>query len=118
MRRRTSAERTASEAKWAERLRRLETSGLTRREFAAREGVSPNAISWWRWTLRRRQEEAQAAAQRMQFVELKVPVATGDQTAASSFEVVLSGKRVVRVPGGFNAGELLRLVTALEGTQP
>jgi hypothetical protein len=115
MRERMQGKLTANEAKWAERLRRLEKSGLTRQEFAAREGVSPNAISWWRWTLRRQQEQAQ----RLQFVELKAPAAGEDEKAAAGgFEVVLVRGRVVRVRPGFDARELLRLVTALEEVQP
>ena len=51
----------------------------------------------------------------MKFVELttELPV----PTASATFEVLLLSGVTVRVPGGFDAGELARLVGALEGVR-
>ena len=37
-----------SRAVWERRLVRWEKSGLTRVEFARREGVNPSTLGWWR----------------------------------------------------------------------
>ena len=104
-------------AKWARHLKELEQSGLSVRKFAAREGLKAGSLSFWRWKLGGggRATETQRIAP-LKFVEL-----TGEfpatAPAAKEFEVVLGSGRVVRVPGGFDAGELARLVMALEGVR-
>jgi hypothetical protein len=104
-------------AKWARHLKELEKSGLSVRKFAAREGLKAGSLSFWRWKLDRagRSTETQRIAP-LKFVEL-----TGEfpatAPAAMEFEVVLGSGRIVRVPGGFDACELARLVMALEGVR-
>ena len=49
----------------------------------------------------------------LRFVELKMAVAP-QTPAAPGFEVVLGSGRRVRIPGGFDAAELTRLVGVLE----
>ena len=39
--------------RWAALIDQADRSGLTRREFAAKAGVNPNTLSWWRWKLKR-----------------------------------------------------------------
>ena len=104
-------------ARWARHLKELEQSGLSVREFAAREGLKAGSLSFWKWKLSRagRVTETRRIAP-LKFVEL-----TGEFSArapaAMDFEVVLGSGRVVRVAGGFDAGELARLVMALEGVR-
>lgn len=49
----------------------------------------------------------------MKFVELTTR-ASATATQAAYFEIVLRSGQVVRVPGGFDAAELARLVSVLE----
>jgi transposase len=105
----------ASKHEWARRIARWEKSGLSRAEFAARAGVRPEALSWWRWALRRRPHEASKTAlvPRVSFVEvqaLEVPPGSGDR-----IEVALLNGRVVRVPGAFDEEALRRVLLAAEG---
>lgn len=57
--------------------------------------------------------EAAEAVAPMQFVELTTKT-SATSTRPASFEIVLRSGQVVRVPGGFDAAELVRLVGLLE----
>jgi len=88
------------------------SSGLPLTAFARDRGVAPATLSWWRWELRRR-----ARARRSPAPTAFVGVEVVDAPVAARplpFEVVLRGRRVVRVPAGFDAAELSRLLDALE----
>jgi transposase len=50
----------ASPAVWRERVERWKSSGLTAKEFAATENLSPRSLSWWLWRLQRRGETAKS----------------------------------------------------------
>lgn len=90
---------------WSERVARWERSGQTAKTFASREGVSAQSLAWWKWKLGR-----DAKARKLGFVKLEaVP-----SVEPSPFELVLANDRVLRVHAGFDARELVRLVTALE----
>lgn len=39
--------------RWSAIIARGERSSLSLRQFAAREGVNPSTLAWWRWNLRR-----------------------------------------------------------------
>lgn len=108
-----SAAASAAEAKWAKRVARYERSGVSIRTFAAREGLKAGSLSYWKWRLAHG-KRTRAAVAPLRFVEL--PVLTAP--AASRFEVVLATGRTVRVPSGFEAGELARLVGVLEEARP
>lgn len=93
-------------------------SGLTAREFAAEVGVNANTLAGWKWRLsrggERRRDSSTAPAVKipaMKFVEVTTAAVP---TAPSMFEVVLRSGLMVRVPARFDAGELARLVVALE----
>ena len=108
-----------AEAKWARRVERLERSGLSIRTFAAREGLPAGSLSSWKWKLAQRRRPTSGAGARdgapLRFVELKTPAAApAKPTTAPAFEVVLGMGRMVRVPGGFDAADLVRLVGVLE----
>ena len=94
---------------WSDRVARWERSGQTAKTFATREGVSAQSLAWWKWKLGR-----DAKSRKLGFVQLEaVPAAAND---TSPFEVVLANGRVLRVEAGFDARELVRIVTTLEGT--
>jgi len=94
---------------WAKRVERWKRSGLTAKKFAAREGVRPGALSWWKWHLRKRPSVSAPPV-----VEV-VGLALAPMSESSAIEVVLhSGVRLV-VPASFDAESLARLLTVLEG---
>ncbi len=113
---RSRAVSSGAEAKWARRVERLERSGLSIRMFAAREGLPAGSLSSWKWKLAQRRGRAPGAEAPLRFVELKAATGplTTKPTTTTTFEVVLEAGRVVRVPGGFDAAELVRLVGVLE----
>ena len=103
---------------WRDRLTRLARTNLSIEEFAAREGVRPASLRWWRWRLgsdakkvRALTPLARAAGAVPSFVE----VAPASETPSSRYEVVLTNGRVVRVPAEFNNSELARVLAVAEG---
>ena len=98
------------EGTWRDRVRRWEQSGLGRAEFAAREGVHPSTLGWWRCELVKRDGE-----QRRGVVALARVTVTPDvhSAVASPLELV-TARGAVRVPVGFDAPTLARLLAVLE----
>jgi hypothetical protein len=105
----------AAAARWGKRVERLERSGLSIRTFAAREGLKAGSLSRWKSKIRRERQVGAAAVTPLRFVEL---TAARPATPAPVFEVLLRSGRTVRVPDGFEAGELARLVSVLEEARP
>ena len=94
----------ATREQWAKRVEQWKRSGLTAARFASRHGLSPRSLTWWKWRLGRVAEKTPPV------VEV-VALARGGE---APFEVVVDERLHVRVPAGFDAGELRRLVAALE----
>jgi len=84
-------------------------SGLSLARFAAREGLEVHRL--YRWS--RRLEDTRDRP--TEFVEVTAAMAARREVR---FEVVLSSGQVVRVPEGFDARELRRLLAALEEVSP
>jgi transposase-like protein len=80
-------------------LARLDASGLALGEFAARYGLSTQRLYRWRVQLR---------AEKPAFVEISAP------RPSAPIEVVLRSGHVLRVPDGFGAAMLRRLVETLD----
>lgn len=105
---------------WAKRVERLRDSGLSVKQFASETGVNAHTLSWWRYQLgaqakkqearpsspKRRQARSPKASS-MTFVELAT-------TTSTPLAVVLAGGREIRVPVGFDAATLERLLAVLE----
>src|SRR6266849_1539416 len=87
-------------------LARLESSGLSVPEFAARERLEPQRLYRWRGQLER--TPASPRSMVAPFVEIKTK-------ATACLEVVLQSGHTLRVPAGFDGDTLLRLVAVLEG---
>jgi transposase len=87
---------------WAERVRRWRRSGLTAGEFAASIGVKSDTLTHWVWQLGRSKQERRSG----------VPVRGGGKHRAQPrfIELELGNGRRVRIPAGFEAGALARLL--------
>lgn len=109
---------------WAKRVERWQDSGLTAKEFAAELGVNAHSLTWWKWRLsakpkapgehrprRRAARRAPSATTALTFVEMPATVAT------EPFEVVLPTSLRIRVPAGFDAASLRRLLEVLGAGQ-
>jgi len=114
----------ADEAVWRDRVERWAGSGLTGKEFAAKEDLSPRSLSWWRWRLQRsaaapaerpkqrRRTRRKRPANGLSFV----PVVVGSARSAdapSIIEVVLPSNLRLRVPASIDETSLVRIVRAL-----
>jgi hypothetical protein len=93
-----SERRTAAE--WHELVVEWKSSRLTAREYAAWRCVNPRTLTWWKWKLGAELEPA--------FLEVVVT----EETRLPDLIVEVGDLRV-RVPTGFDSGELRRLVDAL-----
>ena len=89
---------------WARRVRRLQKSGLTASEFAAREGVNAKTLSYWKWKLGT-ERAAEPGTKRASFVEV-VPE-DGGAVASSAREVVVERERIRVVCDSATARDLL-----------
>jgi transposase len=105
---------------WTKRVERWRESGLRAGEFAAELGINAATLAQWKYRLA---AEARAEVRRpttqpdaLAFVEVnatKEPVVLARPAAESTFEVLLPGGISVRVPSGFDASALRRLVDVM-----
>ncbi len=98
------AARKRSEAEWRSLVEEWQNSGLSRRAFATLRGISVATFSWWAWRLR-----APGTDDPPEFLDVVVV----DRAVEVPDLLVELGRLRVRVPAGFDAGELRRLVDAL-----
>ncbi len=99
------AARRRSEAEWRDLVAEWRASGKSRGVFATERGLARGTFTWWAWRL-----GAPPAEARPEFLDVVVVDAV---EAAAPDLVVEVGELRVRVPAGFNARELRRLVDAL-----
>jgi hypothetical protein len=106
---------THTQKKWAERVARWEKSGLGCEEFAAKEVISAKRLSWWRWKLRQLGESLSevAAPSLPSFVRLDVVESPPRIEHAEPLELVFNGGQRLRIPVGFDAETLSRVVSLL-----
>jgi transposase len=97
------------EQQWRRWIARWQTSGLSVAAFCARHDLATASFYAWRRTLQRR--DAPPAP----FVPVQL---VDDPTPAGPLEVVLADGRVVRVPPGFDAATLRRLLAVLREERP
>lgn len=109
----------STEKKYRELLAQQEREGLSREEIAAQAGIKPSTLTWWRSELKRRaREHGRAEANTAALVpvtirEVAPTTCVVRATTPVTYEVVL-GRRVLRVPRGFEAAEVHSLVRVLE----
>lgn len=111
---------TATETRYRELLAQQAREGLTREETAARAGIKPSTLTWWRSELKRldrersRAESGGATLVPVTIREVAPTPATVRPASPNAYEVVLGGGRLLRVPHGFEAAEVHTLVRVLE----
>ena len=110
----------AARDRWAGLVRRWRRSGQSAREFAESAGVNAGTLAYWAWRLkreparagdrkvRRRSRTVRAAAQDTSFVELIV-----DRPDDGGFLLETGDGRRLRIPAGFDADVLRRLLAVL-----
>jgi hypothetical protein len=95
-----------SEEKWRALIAPQEKSGLGVREFAESRGLVPATMYWWRCRLRERPTSLVPLAVIERDVEIR------RSTTSAAFELTFDSL-TVRIPPGFDEGDLRRLVRAL-----
>lgn len=99
--------RTADE--WREIVERWRSSGRSKEDYAHKLGVSPITLGWWQWKLAGGGPGPTATPG---FAEVVVAETAYEPKPPPDLVVEIGDLRV-RVPSGFDAGELRRLVSAL-----
>ncbi len=94
------------EEKWRALIAAQEKSGLGVREFAEGRGLAPATMYWWRCRLRERSTSLVPVAVVDHEVAVRRP------TTKAAFELAV-GELTLRIPPGFDEGDLRRLVRAL-----
>jgi transposase len=98
------------EQQWRRWILQWRRSGLSVRAFCARHGLTQASFYLWRRELQRRDEET------VSFVPVEV-VACEPSALTSNIEILLAGKRRVRVKPGFDVATLQRVIAVLEETR-
>lgn len=110
----------ASREEWRKRIERWKDSGLTAEQFAAELGINPRTLQFWQYKFRRAAGagEPRAGMKRgapkdpLALVEVHAAV-----TTAAGFELELGGNKRLRIPSGFDALALERLLVVLGRVQ-
>ena len=111
-----------SRAEWRAIVQRQARSGLSVTRFAARERLSAQSLFWWRWRLRSDGEtpvaapaEGTASTDKLELIPVGLaPVAPSPVAASTGFELRLGADITLRIPCGFDARELRRLLETLQ----
>jgi hypothetical protein len=90
-----------------------ERTGETWRVLATRSGMAYPTLTGWVWRLRREQSDPKASRSDRGFVELVAK--DRPRAERDGFDLVLRGKRRIRVGVDFDEAALSRLVRVLEG---
>lgn len=107
--------RTSPE-EWRSRIEQWRGSGLTAEKFAAELGINAGTLKFWAYKLNKAKREASGqvassktrrSAAASSFVEVRT-------ASESCFEIELENGRRLRVPNGFEAEALERLLGLLE----
>jgi len=94
-----------SRAEWSKQIALWRKSGLTAREYAAKAGLNPGTLKFWKYALGK---EARSCPE---FPLVEVHSAAGRD---DRLEIALVSGHRVRVPGTFESDALRRLLAVLE----
>ena len=97
-----------SRAEWSRQIALWRKSGLSARAYAAKAGLNPGTLQFWKYTLGKEARRSSAKEAGFPLIEVRSSAARDDR-----FEVELSGGLRVRVPGAFDADALRRLIAVL-----
>jgi hypothetical protein len=104
-----------SAAEYERLLAEQKASGMTLRAFADLRGLNRNTFYGWHQRLRRlRAADEASKLVRVQVQEGRERDAEDVGPCGPLFELAFPGGRVLRIPPRFDAGELQRLLAALE----
>lgn len=110
----------AARERWAGLVRRWRRSGQTGREFAEATGVNAGTLAHWAWRLKREGKGGAARTPKRRPRSVRVPAPEGrfvelivDGPADGRFELEFGDGRRVRIPVGFDAAALGRLLAVL-----
>lgn len=98
---------------WQRTVSRWKSSGLTAREFAAREDLSPGTLMWWSSRLRRG-TRAERGSVESAIAPIEIAVPRGTRT--SHVEIAIEGT-VLRVEVGADVEYVAALVKQLRGAR-
>jgi hypothetical protein len=96
-----------------EALSRWESSGLTQREFAAREQIPYSTLQYWRRRLRKAAPAKQSSRSEPLLAAVHVVPDPQPVPNTSAFEVRTADGLALSIPQDFDANELQRLLTVL-----
>jgi hypothetical protein len=102
------ARQSKKELYWRDVVGRWQRSKQTIRSFCDAHGLSEQSFYAWRRTIAERDQHRSAE------IPDFVPVYVAPAAAAPALEVVAGPERVVRVPTGFDADTLRRLLAVLK----
>ncbi len=103
----------AKERFWRHILEQFHASGLSVAAFCRLHHLPAGSLYAWRRTLADRDRRA-AAAEPPQFVPVLLSATAMPGDAPAALELLLPQGRVLRVPAGFDADSLRRLLAVLE----
>jgi hypothetical protein len=98
---------------WRTMLQRWRQSGLSVRDFCARHDLALPSFYAWRRTLVQRDALVQFVP-----VRLAAEPTTTTTNGAAALELLLDGRRLLRIGPGFDAATLKRLLAVLEEERP
>ena len=98
---------------WRTMLQRWRQSGLSVRGFCARHGLARPSFYAWRRTLAQRDAEVQFVP-----VRLAAEPTAAPSNGGAALELLLNGRRLLRIGPGFDAATLKRLLALLEEDRP
>lgn len=102
--------RAPTQKRWRAHVAAWSSSGSTCKEYAAKAGINPRTLTWWKSKLK----SAEATADMPEFVEVTEPGASAAIVDDGVIEVEVGGARIV-VRGRVDTEALARVLTAVEG---
>lgn len=106
---------TPTRQKWFDLLARWKASGLDAEAFAAREGEEVTERRLLRWQWKAKMLARGARARKPSFIRLERGPSSEPVVVTTGLEVVSATGRLVRVPVGFDAVTLTRLLVVVDG---
>ena len=98
---------TATQQRWRALVAAWTASGLSCKAYAAKAGVNPRTLTWWKSTLRSTDSAP------VNFVEVTEQFADAAELEVGEIELVV-GRTLLRVRGRVEAGALSRVLDVLE----